>query len=242
MDRDNLSECTSVFEEPTSASTEGAENSPTKTNGHQSTSRTRTTRFSNSQNTQPQFFPRSPRRASLTVPTFAKKGVSSLGPLPEVEKLMSGSVFQNGVQTQQAALGSAPLTFGAGPLPLAPGLALPGGVRPLILTPIQVQGAGPLPPLFQVQSPPVSSAPSMGSGINMPPMPVKKPKIPNAAQQQAYEAYIEWRKANQPGYAEECKVRQARRVMRAMEREKNGFENRKPDAAAVSGEKQVTAN
>lgn len=75
-------------------------------------------------------------------------------------------------------------------------------------------------------------------------MPVRKPKVPNAAQQQAYEAYIEWRKANQPGYAEECKIRQARRVMRAVEKEKKrGVENRKPvdsmATQAMAGEVMV---
>lgn len=41
-----------------------------------------------------------------------------------------------------------------------------------------------------------------------------KPRFPNATGQQAYEEWIEWRKANEPGYAIECKVRQQRRSQR----------------------------
>lgn len=44
--------------------------------------------------------------------------------------------------------------------------------------------------------------------------PVPKPRIPNPKNQQAYEAWIEWRKANEPGYAMECKLRQQRRAQR----------------------------
>ncbi|KAM3429521.1 hypothetical protein NHJ13734_008138 [Beauveria thailandica] len=44
--------------------------------------------------------------------------------------------------------------------------------------------------------------------------PVPKPTLPNAGAQLAYEEWIEWRKANEPGYAVECKVRQQRRCQR----------------------------
>ncbi|KAF5017546.1 hypothetical protein F66182_10508 [Fusarium sp. NRRL 66182] len=46
------------------------------------------------------------------------------------------------------------------------------------------------------------------------PRPVIKPANPNTAQQQNYEAYVEWRKANEPGYAMACKSRQQRRAQR----------------------------
>ncbi|SPN97281.1 uncharacterized protein DNG_00795 [Cephalotrichum gorgonifer] len=49
----------------------------------------------------------------------------------------------------------------------------------------------------------------------MPPGPVPKPRMPDAQGQQQYEQWIEWRKANEPGYALECKARQARRAQRA---------------------------
>lgn len=41
-----------------------------------------------------------------------------------------------------------------------------------------------------------------------------KPRLPNTKAQQEYEAWIEWRKANEPGYAIECKMRQQRRTQR----------------------------
>ncbi|UNI20567.1 hypothetical protein JDV02_006642 [Purpureocillium takamizusanense] len=46
------------------------------------------------------------------------------------------------------------------------------------------------------------------------PVPVPKPQMPNAREQQAYEAYIEQRKAMEPGYAMECRQRQQRRAKR----------------------------
>ncbi|PFH55939.1 hypothetical protein XA68_17369 [Ophiocordyceps unilateralis] len=47
------------------------------------------------------------------------------------------------------------------------------------------------------------------------PVPVPKPRVPNAWDQQAYEAYIEQRKATEPGYAMECRLRQQRRAKKA---------------------------
>ncbi|KFH44754.1 hypothetical protein ACRE_044680 [Hapsidospora chrysogenum ATCC 11550] len=46
------------------------------------------------------------------------------------------------------------------------------------------------------------------------PRPVPKPRKPDPKSQQEYEAWIEWRKANEPGYALECKLRQQRRSQR----------------------------
>ncbi|KAG6114358.1 hypothetical protein E4U14_001429 [Claviceps sp. LM454 group G7] len=54
-----------------------------------------------------------------------------------------------------------------------------------------------------------------GSGSqSVPPRPVPKPRSPNPKTQQEYEAWVEWRKANEPGYAMACKVRQQRRAQR----------------------------
>lgn len=47
-----------------------------------------------------------------------------------------------------------------------------------------------------------------------PPIPVPKPLMPNTQGQQAYEEYIERRKAMEPGYAIECRLRQQRRAKR----------------------------
>ncbi|KHN99409.1 uncharacterized protein MAM_03107 [Metarhizium album ARSEF 1941] len=43
---------------------------------------------------------------------------------------------------------------------------------------------------------------------------VPKPKQPNPKDQQEYEAWVEWRKATEPGYAMACKLRQQRRAQR----------------------------
>ncbi|KAL7942150.1 hypothetical protein V8C42DRAFT_332689 [Trichoderma barbatum] len=54
------------------------------------------------------------------------------------------------------------------------------------------------------------------TGAPRPPQPVPKPRRPDPGDQQAYEAWIEWRKANEPGYALECRLRQQRRAQRSM--------------------------
>lgn len=54
--------------------------------------------------------------------------------------------------------------------------------------------------------------PNTAATIRRPPVP--KPTLPNAGAQLAYEEWIEWRKANEPGYAVECKARQQRRCQR----------------------------
>lgn len=45
--------------------------------------------------------------------------------------------------------------------------------------------------------------------------PVRKPRVPDAQKQLEYEAHIEWRKANEPGYAQLCQERQLRRAQRS---------------------------
>ncbi|KAK2034696.1 hypothetical protein LX32DRAFT_659820 [Colletotrichum zoysiae] len=52
------------------------------------------------------------------------------------------------------------------------------------------------------------------AGLCIGPRPARKPRVPDAFAQQNYEAYIEWRKANEPGYANECKNRQSKRANR----------------------------
>jgi hypothetical protein len=58
--------------------------------------------------------------------------------------------------------------------------------------------------------------PSWGGvgGLRPLPCPVPKPRKADTQDQQAYEAWIEWRKATEPGYAMECKNRQQRRTRR----------------------------
>lgn len=67
---------------------------------------------------------------------------------------------------------------------------------------------------------PSSQMPLMGGAPHpsqQQPHPVPKPRRPDPRDQQAYEAWIEWRKANQPGYAYECRMRQQRRAQRSSE-------------------------
>lgn len=75
-----------------------------------------------------------------------------------------------------------------------------------------------LPARFHTPAPAVPAHPLPTSATQASafgrPAPVPKPKVPNAWDQQAYEAYIEQRKAMEPGYAMECRLRQQRRARR----------------------------
>ncbi|KAG6004584.1 hypothetical protein E4U21_000918 [Claviceps maximensis] len=70
--------------------------------------------------------------------------------------------------------------------------------------------------------PAVSSIPAVASlpipcgtgGLPVPPRPVPKPRTPDPKTQQEYEAWVEYRKSIEPGYALACKVRQQRRAQR----------------------------
>ncbi|KAK4153206.1 hypothetical protein C8A00DRAFT_15554 [Chaetomidium leptoderma] len=65
---------------------------------------------------------------------------------------------------------------------------------------------------------PPPQQPSLGPDdkqLNRPYFPVTtKPRDHDPVKQQMYEAYLEWRKVNEPGYHMKCKMRQANRVMR----------------------------
>ncbi|OAA57655.1 hypothetical protein ISF_06896 [Cordyceps fumosorosea ARSEF 2679] len=130
-------------------------------------------------------------------------------------------------------LGQCPQTFGNTPylpgnpatqpslFPLAP---LPGLQSPampfgnLTAQQIAAQQIAALPYLASLAS--LSQIPLL-TGLEKPNLPVNnrrppvpKPTLPNAGAQLAYEEWIEWRKANEPGYAVECKARQQRRSQR----------------------------
>jgi hypothetical protein len=47
----------------------------------------------------------------------------------------------------------------------------------------------------------------------------QKPRDHDPVKQQLYEAYLEWRKANEPGYHLKCKMRQAHRVVRQFQKQ-----------------------
>jgi uncharacterized protein YciI len=94
-----------------------------------------------------------------------------------------------------------PATFGNQPNPTA--------FDPLS----QLYGVAP-GPLLGSNGPQMPYNPMMGDGYSSRPTPVSKPTNPDPIQQQKYEAYIEWRKVNEPGYALACKSRQQRRAQR----------------------------
>lgn len=50
----------------------------------------------------------------------------------------------------------------------------------------------------------------------------QKPRDHDPVKQQQYEAYLEWRKANEPGYHMKCKMRQAQRVVRQYQQRQQG--------------------
>ena len=67
---------------------------------------------------------------------------------------------------------------------------------------------------FVPPKPPVTNFGPKGEIIR-PHFPVtQKPRDHDPIKQQQYEAYLEWRKANEPGYHMKCKIRQANRVVR----------------------------
>ncbi|AEO62301.1 uncharacterized protein THITE_2083831 [Thermothielavioides terrestris NRRL 8126] len=55
-----------------------------------------------------------------------------------------------------------------------------------------------------------------------------KPRDHDPVKQQLYEAYLEWRKANEPGYHLKCKMRQAQRVMRQYQLQQDKSASREP--------------
>ncbi|KAL7936968.1 hypothetical protein V8C35DRAFT_294329 [Trichoderma chlorosporum] len=78
------------------------------------------------------------------------------------------------------------------------------------------------------------------TGASCLPQPVPKPRRPDPGDQQAYEAWIEWRKANEPGYALECRLRQQRRAQRSMtDKSQPKAPPAKKDAATTTSTKDV---
>ncbi|CEI67084.1 hypothetical protein FVEN_g9850 [Fusarium venenatum] len=81
--------------------------------------------------------------------------------------------------------------------------------------PFQSCAVAPNPLMGINATPQLPYNPTLGSSeYSACPPPVSKPMFPDPIQQQKYEAYIEWRKANEPGYALACKSRQQRRAQR----------------------------
>ncbi|KAK3327290.1 hypothetical protein B0T19DRAFT_158775 [Cercophora scortea] len=109
-----------------------------------------------------------------------------------------------------------PLSTGPGGLPsVAPVIA------PFARTPV----AGPPQPLF-----------NSNGKINRPHFPVtQKPRDHDPVKQQQYEAYLEWRKANEPGYHMRCKMRQANRVVRQYQHHQTKQPQQQPEKGGENG-------
>ncbi|KAF4584108.1 Tryptophan RNA-binding attenuator protein-like protein [Ophiocordyceps camponoti-floridani] len=100
------------------------------------------------------------------------------------------------------------------PMPQPPGM--PGTLQPLRPPPLVGLGnrLPPQPSWTNGAGQGFGTGPMAGPPNVDRPAPVPKPRVPNACDQQAYEAYIEQRKATEPGYAMECRLRQQRRAKR----------------------------
>ncbi|KAL2137554.1 hypothetical protein VTI28DRAFT_9071 [Corynascus sepedonium] len=68
-----------------------------------------------------------------------------------------------------------------------------------------------------------------------------KPRDHDPVKQQLYEAYLEWRKANEPGYHMKCKMRQANRIMRQYQQQQDATLARDPANWKVIAEKAKAA-
>ena len=96
-------------------------------------------------------------------------------------------------------------------LPFTPGIAMPVFNQPAMAA---LSSCLPTTTLYGLGS---LQQPSLGPDgkSNRPYFSVTtKPRDHDPAKQQMYEAYLEWRKANEPGYHIKCKMRQAQRVVR----------------------------
>ncbi|KAI1499847.1 hypothetical protein F5X99DRAFT_265008 [Biscogniauxia marginata] len=137
-------------------------------------------------------------------------GMQPAGPGHHINPSLAAPNFQQNFNAQGPVL----------PTPVYPGVQ-PSGP--------QIVGHPTLPPRPDVSSfgPPVhqqntaaGSAPMLARSM-FGPKPVRKPKGPfrpgdphQALHQQQYEEYLEWRRYNDPEYAQKCKTRQARRAER----------------------------
>ncbi|KAK5661400.1 hypothetical protein OQA88_11299 [Cercophora sp. LCS_1] len=110
------------------------------------------------------------------------------------------------------------------PLDLSPPMAgtngfgsFPGTIPPVI-PPLPIMGPvgitpSPYIPAGQPGAPlPAFNAPAKAGRPHFPV--TQKPRDHDPIKQQQYEAYLEWRKANEPGYHMRCKMRQAQRIVR----------------------------
>lgn len=127
----------------------------------------------------------------LSAGSTGPPAVPPLLPFPTLSALQTPSMLPfGGLSAQQAAQQVAAQQMAA--LPYLASLASLGCLNPIA---------------------PALGKPNIPTHAPRPPVP--KPTMPNTGEQLAYEEWIEWRKANEPGYAVECKARQQRRSQRS---------------------------
>ncbi|KAM0287447.1 hypothetical protein ACHAQH_000400 [Verticillium albo-atrum] len=147
----------------------------------------------------------------LGMPGILGPMLPSFGPVPPPDHLGPGSMLSSAFMGPMMPHPPPPGHRGHLPMP-PPGYGPGPGF-----------GLGPFGPGFNFDSllpPHQQQQQQMASAPLMPTLfarPVAKPKDPDTQSQMEYEAHIEWRKANEPGYALKCKERQHRRAIRINE-------------------------
>jgi hypothetical protein len=153
--------------------------------------------------------------ASLPVTTLGVAGapvypLNGYGPSPQTAGVSPGLVQPAPVLSQPVPISTSAITQ----VPAATPAAVPATT--LITVPSTVSPGAPTPLSMNVV--PAASGIVTVPVIGKPPRPyfpvTTKPRDHDPVKQQLYEAYLEWRKANEPGYHISCKMRQANRVLR----------------------------
>ena len=179
-------------------------------------------------------------------PPFAQvfPGISPLGlPALTMPNMHLGGLSSPGLGT--AKFDYNPLS-GIGALNQASGAAMAGAAGLISPSLASLTGANLGPQRLFTQTFPSAVNAMAPAPTRVPPGPVPKPRLPDALAQQQYEQWIEWRKANEPGYALECKARQARRAQRtkptsgsSLQSESHGATNGVPATESRSGDSKT---
>jgi hypothetical protein len=152
--------------------------------------------------------------ATMSAATLAGSPLlATLGGLPSAAALNASINASMGLQPMGLPTGNTFNTF-----PPAAGAPMQ------IFAPTAAAGVNPCLPLTGsfIPVPPPQSSMGPDGKANRPYFPVTtKPRDHDPVKQQMYEAYLEWRKANEPGYHMKCKMRQANRVMRQCQQQQD---------------------
>ncbi|KAK1783438.1 hypothetical protein QBC45DRAFT_462041 [Copromyces sp. CBS 386.78] len=159
-----------------------------------------------------------PQQSNAALPFFAAPWVGGLGlgnfgtfP-PSTAPSMAAPPFNMQPPNMAASLGTGTFLPSMRP-PIPPFVPAPISGLGSMYPQASVSAAPPVQPTIPLTSAGQPAQP--GPKVDRPYFPVTtKPRIPDPIKQQQYEEYLEWRKANEPGYHIKCKIRQANRVVR----------------------------